>query len=180
METWEYASLVSVFADVWQTARAKNQNRERLVNRANPAAKPHIYPGSQRCKTPVGIMQHAWQRLTALRKSNGPPGPITKMDSIPAVGWREEWSFYESTWLLTVMMMIKTCACLADLIIHGSSSGAPDCSLGLQFPLFSWLCVGRHDGYNAVPPLKTSSPALTARTPCCFCTLDNISSSHMR
>ncbi|KAI3368376.1 hypothetical protein L3Q82_008079 [Scortum barcoo] len=32
---------------------------ERLVNRANPAAKPHIYPGSQRGGTPVGIMQRA-------------------------------------------------------------------------------------------------------------------------
>lgn len=71
METWEYASLVSVVADLWQTARAKNQNRECLVNRGNPAAKPHIYPGSQRCRTPVGIKQHASFVLRSLREADG-------------------------------------------------------------------------------------------------------------
>lgn len=41
------------------------------------------------------------------------------MDSIPAVGWIQQWSTYESTWLS--MMMNKTCGCFADLIMHTST-----------------------------------------------------------
>lgn len=56
METRWNTPFVSMLADLWQTAWVKNENTERLVNRANPAAKPHIYTGSQCSRTPLGVM----------------------------------------------------------------------------------------------------------------------------